>query len=128
MYRLRRFRRLFLRLAGPHPRSLCGGLRPHTSDGLVALLVIVIWLAPTVLFAQPPASPTPAQEGFVPFDQARAAQEQLPAAPLVLAAYAVAWMVVFGYVWSLWQRLARVEREIVDVGRRVTGRAGGGRT
>ena len=46
-------------------------------------------------------------------------QEQLPAAPLVIAAYAVAWLVIFGYVWSLWRGSSSVEREIADVSRRI---------
>ena len=37
-----------------------------------------------------------------------------------MAAYAVAWLVVFAYVWSLWKRLQRVESEIADVTRRVS--------
>ena len=51
-------------------------------------------------------------------------QEQLPAAPLVMGAYAVAWVAVFGYLWSIWRRLGRVERELAEVSRRVP--AGGG--
>jgi CcmD family protein len=43
----------------------------------------------------------------------------------VIAAYAVAWIAVFGYLWSIWQRLERVERDLAEVSRRV--RAGGGR-
>jgi CcmD family protein len=74
------------------------------------------------LAGQPP--PTPAQEGFVPLDQVPR-QEQLPAARLVIAAYAVAWVLVFGYLWSIWSRLGRVERELADVTRRVE--AGGRR-
>lgn len=65
---------------------------------------------------QPP--PSPAQEGFVPVDQLPV-DEKLPAAPLLIAAYAVAWVAVFGYLWSIWRRLARVEREIAEVGRRI---------
>jgi CcmD family protein len=38
---------------------------------------------------------------------------------LVIAAYAIAWIAVFGYLWSIWQRLARVERELADVSRRI---------
>jgi CcmD family protein len=71
--------------------------------------------------AQPP--PTAAQDGFVPIDQL-AKKEEMPAAPLVMAAYAVAWLVIFGYVWSLWRRLHKVEIEIADVSRRM---ASGGR-
>ena len=37
----------------------------------------------------------------------------------MMAAYAFAWLVMFGYIWSLWPRLERVEREIADVARRV---------
>jgi heme exporter protein C len=65
---------------------------------------------------QPPT--TAAQEGFVPVDESKP-QEHLPAAPLVMTAYAVAWVAIFGYVWSLWSRSRRVEREIAEVSRRV---------
>jgi CcmD family protein len=61
----------------------------------------------------------PAQEGFVPVDQLPAGQEQLPATPLVAAAYAVAWVAILIYVWFLWRRLARVERELADVAKRL---------
>ena len=69
---------------------------------------------------QPPSA---AQEGFVPIDQL-AKKEEIPAAPLVMTAYAVAWIAIFVYVWSIWQRLGKVEREIADLNRRV---AAGGR-
>jgi CcmD family protein len=74
-----------------------------------------------VLMAQ--GSQPPAQEGFVPVDQLPN-QEQLPAAPLVAAAYGVAWAAVLIYVWFLWRRLARVERELADVARRMNSGAG----
>jgi CcmD family protein len=85
---------------------------------LIAVLV-AMWL-PAGGFAhqQPPPSKPAAQDGFVPVDQLDP-KEELPAAPLVMAAYAVAWLVVFGYVWSLWRRLQAVEAEIADVSRRV---------
>lgn len=87
---------------------------------LRSLLVAVMMLgAPAVSFAQPPA-----QEGFVPVDQLPD-QEQLPATPLVAAAYGVAWAAVLVYLFSIWRRLGRVEREIADVARRVE--AGGRR-
>ena len=56
--------------------------------------------------------------GFLPVDESKV-QEHLPAAPLVMIAYAVAWTAVFVYVWSLWSRLAKVEREILEVSRRI---------
>ena len=61
-----------------------------------------------VAAAQPPSQP---QGGFVPIDQLPA-PESFPAAPLVIAAYAVAWVVIFLYVWSVWRRLNRVEAEL----------------
>ena len=63
--------------------------------------------------------PPPQQEDeFVPAKDL-ANQEQLPAAPLVMGAYAVAWIAVFLYLWSIWRRLSRVEGEIASLSRRV---------
>jgi len=85
------------------------------------LLVATCWaVVPLSAQTQPP--PSPAQEGFVPIDQLQP-KEQLPAAPLVMAAYAVAWLVIFGYVWSIWRRLSQVEQEIASVSQRVSGGA-----
>jgi CcmD family protein len=58
----------------------------------------------------------PAKDEFVPVSDADV--EQLPAAPLVMTAYAVAWIVIFLYLWSIWRRLGRVEREIDELSRR----------
>ncbi len=82
-----------------------------------ALLVLTLaW--PAIAAAQQPPPPTAAQEGFVPIDQVQA-KEELPAAPLVMIAYGIAWLAVFGYVWTIWRRLGNVEREIADVNRRI---------
>lgn len=66
--------------------------------------------------AQQPASPP---DGFVPASSLPS-QEQLPAAPLVIGAYAVAWVLVFGYLWSIWRRLGRLETDLAEVRRRVS--------
>jgi CcmD family protein len=81
---------------------------------LVALMAVMLAGAPALGFAQ-----TPAPEGFVPVDQLPG-QEELPAAPLVAAAYGVAWAAVLIYLFSIWRRLAAVEREMADVARRVS--------
>ena len=65
-------------------------------------------------------TPAPPQEGFVPVDDTDMQnQEQLPAAPLVAAAYGVAWAAVLIYVWFLWRRLAAVDRELTAMTRRL---------
>ena len=52
---------------------------------------------------QPPAD-------FVPAENEP--QEQIPAMPLLGAAYGLIWLGVFGYVWSVARRLRKVESEI----------------
>jgi CcmD family protein len=93
------------------------GRRHPTNRLAVFVLPLLVAMGPVASLAQQPP-PTPAQEGFVPVDQLQQ-KEQLPAAPLVMAAYAAAWIVIFLYVWFLWTRLAKVEREIMEVSRRL---------
>jgi CcmD family protein len=47
----------------------------------------------------------------VPVDQLPPG-EQLPSAPLLVAAYAFVWVAVLFYVWLLWRRLNKVEGEM----------------
>ena len=83
-------------------------------NGIRALVLGLALLAtPAIASAQPPA-----QEGFVPVDQLPG-QEQMPAAPLVAAAYGVAWAAILIYVFSIWKRLGTVEREMAEVSRRI---------
>jgi CcmD family protein len=82
---------------------------------LTAVLLTAVLAAPVMSAAsQPPR--TSADQEYVPVDTA---EEQLPAAPLVIGAYAVVWVGVVLYLWSIWQRLSRVERELAQVSRRV---------
>jgi CcmD family protein len=85
--------------------------------GVIAVLAMLLVLsgATSALAQQPP----PDQDGYVAVTDADRAQEQLPAAPLLIAAYAVAWVAVFGYLWFIWRRLGRVERELAEVSRRI---------
>ncbi|MEN3340595.1 MAG: hypothetical protein V7647_4271 [Acidobacteriota bacterium] len=85
----------------------------------IAVLAAGLAAAPPVVAAQSAAQQPPEPPaGFVPADSLPK-QEQLPAAPLVIGAYAVAWVLIFGYMWTIWQRLGRVERELGDVRKRV---------
>ena len=78
------------------------------------VMMVVMLAAPAFAQApaQPPATPPPAQDGFQPFVPGQGAVEQLPATPLVFTAYALVWIIVVLYVWSIWRRLARVETEV----------------
>ena len=82
-------------------------------------IALALLTMPAAIGAQPPA-----QEGFVPVEQLPG-QEEMPAAPLVAAAYGVAWAAVLVYLFSIWRRLGVVEREMAEVSRRVQA---GGRT
>jgi CcmD family protein len=95
----------------PLPLSLF----PFSFAGALLIAMALTMFAPMVIAQQPPPpSPPP---GFVPAGSV-APKEELPAAPLVIGAYAVAWVAVFGYLWSIWNRLGRVERDIAEVSRR----------
>lgn len=80
--------------------------------------VFVLFLGLFSLSAQAHQPPQP-PEGFVPASSVQG-QEHLPAAPLVITAYSVVWLLVFGYLWSIWRRLARAERDLADVSLRVS--------
>ena len=95
---------------------------------LRALLILALCCAlagmgePRVYAAQPTE---PAQEQFLPLDQLPP-EDQLAAAPLLIAAYAVIWVLLLLYLWSIRRRLDGVQRELVDVARRVSERGRNG--
>jgi CcmD family protein len=70
--------------------------------------------------AQPPAPA--AQDEFVPLKNLPP-DETLPAAPLVIGAYAFIWLGVMIYLWLLWRRMAAVDRELALLRRDVEGRS-----
>ena len=51
------------------------------------------------------------QGGFVPASSLPQA-EQIAAAPLLIAAYIFVWIALMAYLWSIWSRLGRVEKDI----------------
>jgi CcmD family protein len=85
---------------------------------LLWILLVAGPAAAVPLTAQQQPPKRPAQDEFVPIDELPP-QEQLPAAPLLIAAYSVAWVLVAGYLFSIWRRMGRVEHELAEVGRRV---------
>ena len=75
---------------------------------LMTLLTIAALAAPAQ--AQQPRPPQQ-QDEFVPVSELPP-EEQLPAQPLLIAAYAFAWLAIGGYVLSVARRLDHVNREI----------------
>ncbi len=79
---------------------------------LAALLILLLG-APVMAQQpqpQPPAQPQQ-QDEFLPVSQLPP-QDQLPAAPLLVTAYAFVWLALFAYVASVARRLSRVQHEV----------------
>jgi CcmD family protein len=77
-------------------------------------LILGLLIAPASALAQQspaPAQPPAATDQYVPMDEIPE-QDKLPAAPYLIGAYMVAWLMLLFYVWSLWRRLQRVEEEL----------------
>ena len=77
--------------------------------------------------AVPVAAPSAGRgAGFV----AAEVPEEVPGGPLMIAAYALVWLVLFGYLVSVWRRQLAVREEIRDLAREVkdlgAGRDGSG--
>jgi CcmD family protein len=90
--------------------------------GLVAAAGSLLLAQATVPAAQVPtgqAAPQEPADQFVPL-KSLPQQDQLPAAPLLVAAYAFVWVALLVYVWTIWRRLMKVEREIRDLSSRVS--------
>lgn len=82
----------------------------------LALILGLTTIAPATAFAQQSAAasqpqPPAATDQYVPMDEIPE-QDKLPAAPYLIGAYMVAWVMLLFYVWSLWRRLQRVEEEL----------------
>ena len=56
---------------------------------------------------QPPTQ----QNEFVPLEQLPPA-DQLPAAPLLVSAYAFVWIALMFYMWTIWRRLSKIDADI----------------
>ncbi len=86
-----------------------------TAMALLALVLLAGVVAPVA--AQQPAQSPQQQNEFVPVKDLPQ-QEQIPAAPLVMGAYAFVWVALLVYVWALWRRVGKVQAELADLRRR----------
>ena len=85
----------------------------------IPALIIALLLVTAPAFAGQDPQKRPSQDEFVPVTGPTSAQETIPAQALVGVAYGLIWVLLFGYVWSVRTRLARVEREMESVSRRI---------
>jgi CcmD family protein len=81
------------------------------------IVVAIVWVASVLAVhgQEPPSQFEPVRPGDL-------TQEQLPAAPLVFAAYAFVWFALVSYVLVLWRRLRHVQRELADLTARIEAR------
>ena len=79
------------------------------------LAVAAAWHAPAGAAPQPAQPPI---EEFLPIDELPE-EDRLPAAPFLIAAYSIVWLLAFGYFWSLARRFSAVERDLAGLARRV---------
>jgi hypothetical protein len=81
----------------------------------LSMLTLLMLTVPALAW-QPP----PAVDGFVPVDSLPPAQ-QLPAAPFLIGSYVFFLLLMMFYLWTIWQRLGKVEREMAELERRPKG-------
>jgi CcmD family protein len=72
------------------------------------ICLTVLLLMSAAVFAQEP------QSEFQPVTEVPAS-EQMPSAPLVIAAYAFVWLAFMFYVWMMWKKLGKVDRELAQL-------------
>jgi len=94
-------------------RDVRSGWRRVLSPVLALILTAALFSAvPSRVEAQP----EPVNE-FVPIDELPE-EDRLPAAPFLITAYSIVWILAFGYFWLLSRRQADVERDLAELARR----------
>lgn len=83
--------------------------------GVVLALVVVV----PALAQQPPA----ATDGFVPLSEL-SNREVLPATPLVFYAYGFVWVALLAYLYSLWNRVTKLQQDSDALRRRIESQSG----
>ena len=63
------------------------------------------------------------QGPWIPIDQLPPT-DQMPAAPLLIAAYGFVWVATMVYLWTIWRRLGKVEDDMRALQRRGAERSG----
>ena len=75
---------------------------------MTTILLMALGLGRTLALAQP------GQSEFIPMTEVPPS-EQLPAAPLVIGAYAFVWLAFLAYLWLTWRKVAKVEADLTTL-------------
>ena len=78
------------------------------------VFAFVLFAGAVTLWAQTP------QSQFVPAESIP--KQEVAPGPLLYGAYAFVWGALVVYLFLLWRRIGRVERELADVNRRLAGK------
>lgn len=95
-------------------RDRDGGRRRRALPAALALALAALFAGAVPAWAA--AQPEPVNE-FVPIDELPE-EDRLPAAPFLITAYSIVWILAFGYFWLLSRRQADVERDLAELARR----------
>lgn len=87
----------------------------------IALVSCLLVGVPALAMAQPPQG-SAADSGFVPLSSLPPGEE-MPAARFVIASYAFFLLLMVFYLWTIWNRLSKVERDMQDLAKRQRGSA-----
>jgi CcmD family protein len=91
-------------------------LRRLVFVGALSVAVVTV-VAPAVAFQQPPDS----MSEFKPISELPPT-ERLPAAPFLISAYSIVWLIALFYIWTIWRRVNRLELEFRTLEHRTTRR------
>jgi CcmD family protein len=81
-------------------------------------LLLLLLIAPAAFAIQ---TAPPGQSEYVPIKDLPPT-DQMPAAPLLITAYAFVWLAVLFYLWTIWRRLGKVEAEMSALAQKTTRR------
>ena len=82
----------------------------HLKAAATYLALAIVLVAPVISSAQQTQPP----KDFVAVDESLPG-EQIPALPLIAAAYGFIWVVLLGYVWTIGRRLQKLEGELAQL-------------
>jgi CcmD family protein len=94
---------------------------------LARVMLLLGWLVPAVAFAQGAGDKGTGEWENVPGGMMmQRSGESIPASTLVGAAYGFIWLMVAGFVVTVWRRLQRLEQELDELRRRLPPETGPG--